>query len=83
MSLTVQAVNVALAVIAIWLLKKVTEKKPLGRPIPGPKGWPIIGNLLDVPTELEYQVFSRWQKKYGVSRMIDLKLECTNNHKLL
>ncbi|KAH9162719.1 cytochrome P450 [Lactarius sanguifluus] len=65
MSLTVQAINVALAVVALWLLKKVTEKKPLGRPIPGPKGWPIIGNLLDVPTELEYQVFSRWQKKYG------------------
>ncbi|KAH9056253.1 cytochrome P450 [Lactarius vividus] len=65
MSLTVQAVNVALAVVALWLLKKVTEKKPLGRQIPGPKGWPIIGNLLDVPTELEYQVFSRWQKKYG------------------
>ncbi|KAH9041234.1 cytochrome P450 [Lactarius pseudohatsudake] len=65
MSLTDQAVNVALAVVALWLLKKVTEKKPLGRQIPGPKGWPIIGNLLDVPTELEYQVFSRWQKKYG------------------
>lgn len=67
MSFTVQAVNVALAVIALWLLKKVVEKKPLGRPIPGPKGWPIIGNLFDVPTELEYQVFSRWQKKYGAS----------------
>ena len=65
MSLTVQAVNVALAVLALWLLKKVTEKKPLGRPIPGPKGWPIIGNLLDVPTEVEYKVFSLWKKKYG------------------
>ncbi|KAH8994768.1 hypothetical protein EDB83DRAFT_2534602 [Lactarius deliciosus] len=60
-----QAVNVALAIVALWLLRKVTEKKPLGRQIPGPKGWSIIGNLLDVPTELEYQVFSRWQKKYG------------------
>ncbi|KAI0260107.1 cytochrome P450 [Gloeopeniophorella convolvens] len=65
MSLTVQAVNVALAVLALWLLKKVTEKKPIGRKIPGPKGWPIIGNLLDVPNEVEYQVFSRWRQKYG------------------
>jgi hypothetical protein len=65
MSVTVQAVNIALAILALWLLKKVTEKKPLGRPIPGPKGWPIIGNLLDVPTEVEYQVFSMWKKKYG------------------
>ncbi|KAH9056252.1 cytochrome P450 [Lactarius vividus] len=80
MSLTVQAINVALAVVALWLLKKVTEKKPLGRQIPGPKGWPIIGNLLDVPTELEYQVFSRWQKKYGASRMVVLK--CSNQQLL-
>jgi len=29
MSFTTQAVNVALAVLALWLLKKVTEKKPL------------------------------------------------------
>jgi hypothetical protein len=71
MSLTVQAVNVALAVLALWLLKKITEKKPLGRPIPGPKGWPIIGNLLDVPTEVEYKVFSQWRQKYG---------QCINYH---
>jgi hypothetical protein len=67
MALTTQAVNIALAVLALWLLKKVTEKKPLGRPIPGPKGWPIIGNLLDVPTEVEYKVFSQWKQKYGQS----------------
>ena len=70
MSLVDQAVDVALAVFALWLLRKVTEKKPLGRPIPGPKGWPIIGNLLDIPTEVEYQVFSHWQKIYGASRVI-------------
>jgi hypothetical protein len=57
-----------LAVLAIWLFKKVTEKKPLGRSIPSPKGWPIIGNLLpvDVPTEVEYKVFSQWNR-YMVS----------------
>jgi len=65
MSFTVKVVNVALAFFALWLLKRVTEKKPLGRPIPGPKGWPIIGNLFDVPTENEYKVFTRWRHKYG------------------
>ncbi|KAH9986094.1 cytochrome P450 [Russula compacta] len=65
MSLTAQAINVALAVLALWLLKKVTEKKPLGRKIPGPKGWPLIGNILDVPNEVEYKVFSLWKQKYG------------------
>ena len=65
-------VYVPLTFIAFWLLRRVTEKKPLGRPIPGPKGWPIIGNILDIPTELEYQVFSQWQRKYGKSRMVVL-----------
>jgi hypothetical protein len=65
MSFAVQLVNITLGVLALWLIKKVTEKKPLGRPIPGPKGWPIIGNLLDVPNEVEYKVFSRWRQKYG------------------
>ena len=65
MSFAVQALNIVLGIVALWLVKKVTEKKPLGRPIPGPKGWPIIGNLLDVPNEVEYKVFSQWRQKYG------------------
>ena len=65
MSFAVKLINVVLGVVALWLIKKVTEKKPLGRPIPGPKGWPIIGNLLDVPNEVEYKVFSQWRQKYG------------------
>jgi len=65
MSFAVQVINIVLGVVALWLVKKVTEKKPLGRPIPGPKGWPIIGNLFDVPNEVEYKVFSQWRQKYG------------------
>ena len=81
MSFTVQAVNVAVAIFALWLLKKVTEKIPLdrGRLILGPKGLPIIGNLLDVPTELEYQVFSRLQKKYGVFGKVIVALAYYHN----
>ncbi|KAF8880682.1 hypothetical protein BD779DRAFT_1421237, partial [Infundibulicybe gibba] len=32
---------------------------------PGPKGLPIIGNLLDVPTEKQWLVFMEWTKTYG------------------
>ncbi|KAI0060742.1 cytochrome P450 [Artomyces pyxidatus] len=65
MSVVIQILNVLLAGAALYLVKKLTEKKPPGRRIPGPKGLPIIGNLLDVPQEDEYRVFSAWQKKYG------------------
>jgi hypothetical protein len=65
MAFAAQVISIVLGVFALWFVRKVTEKKPLGRPIPGPKGWPIIGNLLDVPNEFEYKVFSQWKKKYG------------------
>ncbi|ORX91698.1 cytochrome P450 [Basidiobolus meristosporus CBS 931.73] len=31
---------------------------------PGPRGWPIIGSLLDVGN-LPYETFTKWSKKYG------------------
>jgi len=32
---------------------------------PGPKGLPIIGNLLDVPTSAAWITYFQWSKKYG------------------
>ncbi|KAF9062871.1 cytochrome P450 [Rhodocollybia butyracea] len=32
---------------------------------PGPKGWPVIGNLLDLPPTHGWEVFSDWGKKWG------------------
>ncbi|KAG6861527.1 hypothetical protein C0995_015260 [Termitomyces sp. Mi166 len=32
---------------------------------PGPKGYPIIGNLLDIPTSFQWKTYTRWAKKYG------------------
>jgi len=32
---------------------------------PGPKGWPLIGNLLDLPTTHEWEVFAKWGEKWG------------------
>ena len=34
---------------------------------PGPKGLPIIGNLLDIPLENEWLTFANWGKRYGES----------------
>jgi hypothetical protein len=32
---------------------------------PGPRGWPIIGNLLDAPTEFEWLHWGTYRKLYG------------------
>jgi hypothetical protein len=34
---------------------------------PGPKQYPIIGSLLEMPTKKEYVTFSQWKGVYGLS----------------
>jgi len=37
-----------------------------GLPLPpGPKGFPIIGNLPDMPTDKQWLVYNQWSKTYG------------------
>ncbi|KAI5360195.1 putative cytochrome P450 [Septoria linicola] len=42
-------------------------KKPSRRLPPGPKGWPLVGNLNDLPQpdQLEYEVWSKHKGLYG------------------
>lgn len=32
---------------------------------PGPKGFPVIGNLLDMPKQREWVIYREWAKEYG------------------
>jgi hypothetical protein len=36
-----------------------------GRLPPGPIGLPLIGNLLDMPSEQEWLTFAKWGELYG------------------
>jgi hypothetical protein len=44
------------------------KKSPLSLP-PGPPGLPLVGNILDMPMELEWLTFSRWGEQYGRSSL--------------
>ena len=48
----------------IWL--RLRNSKLLLPLPPGPKGLPLIQNLLDIPTK-DYKVFTDWGRKYGES----------------
>ena len=43
------------------------QRKPHRLP-PGPKGLPLVGNLLDVPERFQWKTYDEWSRKYGAYR---------------
>lgn len=37
-----------------------------GKLPPGPKGFPVIGNWLQLPREREWQTYNRWAEQHGM-----------------
>jgi len=57
-----------LCCIAVVLLTSRSPRKsnPRSLPLPpGPKPWPLIGNLFDMPLDHPWSVYASWTKQYG------------------
>ncbi|TFK27925.1 cytochrome P450 [Coprinopsis marcescibilis] len=65
------ATPVMLYVIGSWVLGvgyigRWRKRNPRGLPYPpGPRGYPLIGNILDLPRTYQWEAFSEWTGKYG------------------
>jgi hypothetical protein len=61
--------SVTLAAMLSWLARYLYRRHRSSRHIlpfpPGPKPLPLLGNLFDMPTSREYEVYTQWGKKYG------------------
>ena len=50
--------------LAIALYLNLSQRNRAPKP-PGPKGYPIIGNMLDMPSSFEWKTFAKWADLYG------------------
>ncbi|KAJ7067957.1 cytochrome P450 [Mycena amicta] len=50
--------------VLVLLRRLLASQKVYPLP-PGPKGLPIVGNVLDMPSEKEWETFSEWSDAYG------------------
>jgi len=56
--------GVVVLILALIPLYRASKKERLALP-PGPKGWPLIGNLLDIPRSNFVKTYTEWARKYG------------------
>ncbi|KAI0078417.1 cytochrome P450 [Panus rudis PR-1116 ss-1] len=64
------------SVLLVQLLRKSQTKRRLPLP-PGPKGYPLIGNMLDLPTVTPWKTYREWSRTYGELVYLDLPLRPT------
>lgn len=67
------ALDIAIVLACLTFLWRIFRRNNRNAPFPpGPKGLPVIGNLLDMPTEKEWLTFAKWGDKYGDIVSVDI-----------
>ena len=62
--LSLVAVTSVFAAILIALFTRLVHKYPRRHP-PGPKGLPVVGNILDIPKEDVWRIYAEWSRQFG------------------
>ena len=59
------AIGGAAVLVAALTWSRLSSRRSRAARPPGPKGYPLIGNLFDLPKEKEWLTYADWGKKYG------------------
>ncbi|KAJ3478240.1 hypothetical protein NLI96_g9897 [Meripilus lineatus] len=65
------AVTAVLSVILIAVFTRLVHKYPRRHP-PGPKGLPVLGNILDIPKEDAWRTYAEWSRQFVGTSMVIL-----------
>ncbi|KAG6833863.1 hypothetical protein H0H87_011797 [Tephrocybe sp. NHM501043] len=63
----INSIDVLCAFVGLFILRKVARRAQRAPLPPGPKGYPLIGNVLDMPSTQEWVTFTKWGEQYGES----------------
>lgn len=63
--MTVTALDVGGGILALYLIRQITKSASRLPLPPGPKGLPLLGNILDIPSEREWETYATWKDIYG------------------
>ncbi|EIN06103.1 cytochrome P450 [Punctularia strigosozonata HHB-11173 SS5] len=66
----VSFIDAALLALFVYLLGRLIARSSPTRLPPGPRGLPLIGNLLDLPKDHEWETFTRWGRDFGDLSMV-------------
>jgi hypothetical protein len=64
MSVSLTVLDLFLLGVALIALRQWAKRASLPLP-PGPKGWPLIGNMLNMPNDNFLKTYNEWGQKYG------------------
>jgi len=57
-------VSISIGVLVILLVIRSRSRNLLPLP-PGPKGLPLVGNLLDIPSSYAWETYHKWSTELG------------------
>ena len=58
--------HAAAVVLLALIVRAAMLRRRKGPMPPGPTGWPIIGNVLDVPVNHSWKTFAKWGERWGM-----------------
>ena len=70
MAVTMNLFDILAFVLLVYLVRCVYVSSDRGPVPPGPRGWPIIGNLFDMPAGHQWQTFALCGHKWGMSDIL-------------
>ena len=63
--ITYLVLSLVVSALILGILEKCTRRINAVHYPPGPKGLPLIGNILDMPQSHEWLTYSKWAQQWG------------------